>query len=231
MDNEKPFGAFRVFWCALNKMRRKEFTLCLSYLLENLICMVSEPLNYLKRHVRDRLGDDIAHLNEVLAQFRLESVKRNVVLLNAGEVCNKVYFVVKGALQVFVIDEEGNETTRDIVTEDQWCSELMSFGQMQPALENIRTIEPCVLLSIDRPSFQKMMESVPPFDKVYRQVLEASYANSVYRINTFVAMSALQRLQWLAENKPGWLQRFSSRLLASYLGIHKDVFSRLRPKL
>ena len=124
-----------------------------------------------------------------------------------------------------------NETTRDIIVEDHWCSELISFGSGKQATENIRTVEPSHLLAIDRRGFQEMMETVPQFDKVYKQILEASYANSVYRINTFVSLSALERLKWLMENRPSLLTRVSSKLIASYLGIHKDVFSRLKAKL
>jgi len=76
-----------------------------------------------------------------------------------------------------------------------------------------------------------MMESVPQFDKIYKQILEASYANSVYRINSFVSLSALDRIKWLMQNRPSLMTRLSSKLLASYLGINKDVFSRLKSKL
>ena len=124
-----------------------------------------------------------------------------------------------------------NETTRDLVIEDNWCSELMSFGSGNPATENIRAVEPSILLAIDRKGFQEMMETVPQFDAVYKQILEASYANSVYRINTFVSLSALDRIKWLMQHRPTLMSRLSSKLIASYLGIHKDVFSRLKAKL
>ncbi|MEO6358872.1 MAG: hypothetical protein ABIU77_24925 [Ferruginibacter sp.] len=39
-------------------------------------------------------------------------------------------------------DIDMNETTRDIVTEGTWRSELLSFGSGNPATENIRTVEP-----------------------------------------------------------------------------------------
>jgi CRP-like cAMP-binding protein len=117
------------------------------------------------------------------------------------------------------------------VIEDHWCSELLSFGSGNPATENIRTVEACELFAINRQSFQKMMETIPQFDKVYKQILEASYANSVYRINTFVSLTALERIQWLIAYRPTLMTRLSSKLLASYLGINKDVFSRLKAKL
>jgi CRP-like cAMP-binding protein len=186
---------------------------------------------YLKQHIIKRLGKDLTNLDLVLSKFKPIETKRNQQLLREGEVCKYVYFIVSGCVQVYVYDYDMNETTRDIVIEDHWCSELISFGSGQPSTENIRTVEPTQLLAIDRIGFQEMMEKVPQFDKVYRQILEASYANSVYRINTFIALSALERIKWLMENRPTLMSRVSSKLIASYLGIHKDVYSRLKSKL
>lgn len=188
-------------------------------------------IEILKNHIVSRLGNDLDNLDKVLSNFTHIKLKKNVLLLEQGTICKNVYFIAKGCLQVYVYDKDFNETTRDIVLEDHWCSELVSFGSGTPASENIRTVEPCELFAIDRKSFQTMMETVPQFDKVYKQILEASYANSVYRINTFVSLSALERIKWLMQNRPSLMTRISSKLIASYLGINKDVFSRLKAKL
>jgi CRP-like cAMP-binding protein len=188
-------------------------------------------IEILRNHITNRLGNDLHNLDKVLSSFKQITTKRNEQLLQEGEVCKYVYFVAEGCLQVYVHDDDFNETTRDIVIEDNWCSELLSFGSGKPAIENIRTIEPCELFALDRQSFQTMIETIPQFDKVYKQILETSYANSVYRINTFVALSAFDRVKWLMEYRPMLMARLSSKLIASYLGINKDVFSRLKAKL
>lgn len=188
-------------------------------------------IDTLRKHITSRLGNDLDNLDKVLSAFKHISTKRNEQLLQQGETCKYVYFIAKGCLQVYVYDKDFNETTRDLVVEDHWCSELLSFGSGNPATENIRTVEPCELLAIDRQSFQTMMETVPQFEKVYKQILEASYANSVYRINTFISLTALERIKWLMEYRPMLMTRLSSKLIASYLGINKDVFSRLKTKL
>ncbi len=188
-------------------------------------------VDILRQHIISRLGSEINNLDTVIQCFKSLNIGRNEYLVRDGEVCRNVYFIAKGCLQVFVYDHAMNETTRDIVTEGGWCSELISFGTGKPATENIRTVEPCELLAIDRQGFQKMMETVPQFDKVYKQILETSYANSVYRINTFVALSALDRIKWVMEYRPNLMNRVSSKLIASYLGINKDVFSRQNARL
>lgn len=188
-------------------------------------------IEVLRQHLIDRLGTDIEHLDMVLLHFRLVEVDRNQFLVKEGDICKHVYFIAKGCLQVFTYDNEMNETTRDIVTEGTWCSELLSFGSGQPATENIRTVENCQLLAIDKQGFQKLIQNLPQFDKVYKQILETSYANAVYRVNTFVSLSALDRIKWLMERRPHLMTRVSSKLIASYLGINKDVFSRYKAKL
>ena len=177
------------------------------------------------------LGENPPNLHEVLNRFKEVTAARNEVLVREGDVCKYVYFVVSGCLQVFVYDSQANETTRDLVIENNWCSELMSFGSGNPASENIRCAEPCRLLAIDRVGFQEMMQSVPQFGMVYRNILEASYANSVYRVNTFISLSALDRIKWLTDNRPGLMARLPGKLIASYLGISQETFSRLRAKL
>ncbi|MEO6668512.1 MAG: cyclic nucleotide-binding domain-containing protein [Ferruginibacter sp.] len=188
-------------------------------------------IDILREHIISRLGNDIDNLDTVLSYFKPLHFDRSEFLVQQGQVCKQVYFITKGCLQVFVYDNDMNETTRDIVTEGTWCSELLSFGSGNPATENIRTVEPCELLAIDRLGFQKMMETVPQFDKVYKQILETSYANSVYRVNSVVALSALDRIKWLMEFRPKLMTRVSGKLIASYLGINKDVFSRLKARL
>lgn len=185
----------------------------------------------LQQHIIQRLGNDIDGLDVVVEKFIPITAKRNHQLLIQGNTCKYVYFVAKGCLQVYTYDADMNETTRDIIIEEQWCSDLISFNSGQPSAENIRTVEPSVLFAIDKQGFQEMMNTIRQFDSVYKQILEASYANSVYRINSFVALSALDRIKWLMQHRPALMTRLSSKLLASYLGINKDVFSRLKAKL
>lgn len=188
-------------------------------------------IEILEEHLCKRLGNDIDQLDKVLDSFQHVRTKRNEQLLSEGQVCKHVYFVANGCLQVYVHDDNLKENTRDIVIEDNWCTELISFGSGKPSAENIRCIEACELFAISRERFALMIQTVPQFDKVYKQILEASYANSVYRINTFVSLSSLDRIKWLMQHRPSLMTRLPSKLLASYLGINKDVFSRLKARL
>ena len=203
-------------------------------------------LPVLEQHIRNRIGlarpgssrmeqwgtkIDDAQLAEVLSHFTLIRVKRNELLLREGDVCRFCYFVVKGCIQVFTHDSNSEESTRDIVVENNWVTELFSFGNQHPANENLRAVEPGYLLAIGFESFQQLVQTVPTFEQIYRQIIEQSYVSSVFRLNTFVAMDALERIRWMREYQPKLLTRLSSKLVASYLGISAETYSRLKAKL
>ena len=121
--------------------------------------------------------------------------------------------------------------TRDFIVEEGWVMEINSFGKQVPALENLRAIEPTSILAVNYNNFQVLMTKVPQFEMIYRQIIELSYTNTVFRLNTFIAMDALERLQWMQEHQPRLLSRLSSRASASYLGISAETLTRLKTKL
>ncbi|MDX1906539.1 MAG: Crp/Fnr family transcriptional regulator [Bacteroidia bacterium] len=188
-------------------------------------------IQVLRQHLTDRLGSQTEHLDTVLAYFEPMETRRNAFLLQTGDVCRHVYFVVRGCVQVFSVNAAGDEITRDIVFEGAWVSQLESFGQQLPATESLRTPEPSQLLAISYPHFGQMMQTVPQFAEIYRQILLLSFNNAVYRVNTLMGMDAADRVRWLLDHQPNILTRLSSRLVASYLGITPETLTRLKSKI
>ena len=185
----------------------------------------------LEQHIRAKLGTDTAGLEEVISYFQPLELKRNDYLLREGELCRSCYFIVNGVIQVFTIDAVGNETTRDFILEEHWLMDINSFLQQIPSKEFFRAAEPSQVLHISREHFMDLSARFPQFEKMYRQILELSYANSVYRINSFVSMDALERLRWMMDHQPKLFTRLSSKMIASYLGISPETYTRLKGKL
>lgn len=190
-----------------------------------------DPFEHLRRHIQQRLGREPDNLQEVLQHFEPLAVKRGAHLLTSGEVCRFVWFIVHGCVQVYVADKQGNESTREFYIEDQWVTDIFGFQNQSASTESIRCVEPCSLLRVSFDSFQRLLVSVPQFAAIYRQILEVSYNNTVYRVNTLTSLDALERVRWLMENKPKIMARLSSKLIASYLGISPETMTRLKAKL
>lgn len=193
--------------------------------------MASDMFQILQEHITQRLGKPPERLEEVILSFEPVQLKRGTFLLREGEVCKYVYFIVEGCVQTFVIDKNGNESTREFYTEEQWVTDIFGFKNQQASQEYIKCIEPSQLLRIHYDAFQHFSTVIPAFAQIYQQILESSYNNTVYRVNTLTALDALERIKWLMENKPKLMTRLSSKLLASYLGISPETMTRLKGKL
>ena len=139
-------------------------------------------IKILQQHISKRLGREPENLHLVLPHFEELYAKRGEHLLRQGEVCRYVYFIVEGCIQVYVIDKNGNESTREIHIEDQWLTDIFGFQNQSPSNEFFKCIEPCRLLRIGHASFQHLSQEVPQFASIYKQLLEVSYNNAVYRV-------------------------------------------------
>ncbi|AEE54641.1 Crp/Fnr family transcriptional regulator [Haliscomenobacter hydrossis] len=188
-------------------------------------------LQILQEHITKRLGKVPERFEEVTKAFEPLRLKRGTYLLREGDVCKYVYFIVEGCLQVFVIDKNGKEATRELYTEEHWVTDIFGFKNQQPSDEYIKCVEPCKLLRIHYDSFQHFSTEIPAFAQIYQQILELSYSNTVYRVNTLTSLDALERIKWLMENKPKLMPRLSSKLIASYLGVSPETMTRLKGKL
>lgn len=186
----------------------------------------------LEKYILDKVSDDKSGLlSYVLTHFKPIKTKRKQVLFYPTETCRYCYFINKGSIQIFQTDKTGKESTRDIVLEDSFATSVASFINGQPAIEGFRTLEPCDLLIISRDSFLKLKETIPPFAQIYQYNLELYYTQSVERMNSLMALDALERVQWIYKNRPELLIRVSNKVVAAYLGLAPATLSRLKRKL
>jgi CRP-like cAMP-binding protein len=185
----------------------------------------------LETYIIERFGQRPEGLEQVLNCFKQVKVKRNQVLVDFEQTCKFCFFIVEGSLQIVTYDRNGEECTQDFAVENQWLTAIRSFINRQPSNEILCAIEPTTVLAISRDDFQNMVDNVPPFEYIYRTLLEQSYSNSIQRVTTLLAMDALERLNWLLQREPMIFTRFSNRLIASYLGLSPETLSRLKAKL
>ena len=189
-------------------------------------------IDLMKEHIKKRLGSNFPeNLEFVLSSFMLFEYKKKHIILHYEEICNNVYFVCKGGIQVLYSDTSGNVWTRDLIFKDQWCCNLESFINCLPSNEEFKCIEDTTVLAINKNTFDNLLKDVPGFGNVFQQILTELYIENNNRIKYVLSQSAKNRIKWLYENKRELLNKVSSLVLASFLHINKDVFCRLRPQV
>ncbi|SFD58654.1 cAMP-binding domain of CRP or a regulatory subunit of cAMP-dependent protein kinases [Flavobacterium phragmitis] len=189
--------------------------------------MIYEQLsNYIKKNI-DVSEDD---LNTILSYFKPLKKTKKELLLAQGQISQQTFFVGKGCVRIFFINEEGKDVTRYIAFENQFATALVSFITKNPAQENIQVIEKSELLAITHEDFNYLMKIIPQWREFYSNYLEKAYVNNANRLMSFTTMDALERYNQLLKINPTIVKRLPNKIVASYINISQETLSRLKSK-
>lgn len=175
------------------------------------------------------ISDDEAQL--ALSYFKHKSYKRNSILLQAGNVAHEVFFVIRGSLHQFYIDEAGNERSCNFTFENEFATDLESFSQQTRAASNIKTLEPTECFTITCVDLVELIKKSPAVSELFRIVVENVAAESIRRTKSLLSFSPEQQFLELVELKPHILQRIPQKYIAQYLGIAPESLSRIKKRL
>ena len=69
--------------------------------------------------------------------FSVLNLKKKQILINENFPCNKLFFVNKGLLRTYYINNKGTEITRMIAWENRFITNLVSFNIMFPSIQTM----------------------------------------------------------------------------------------------
>ena len=166
----------------------------------------------------------------VLSHYKPKITKRNEILLEKGRVSQYLYFVVKGCLRIFLIDDEGQEATRFLIFEGKFGTAFPSFVRREPSAASIQSIEPSELLMISYNDYQMLMDTIPGWERMNHLGLQQDYIDAIIRIESLITMDAKERYDILMKRNPKMIQRLPGKIVADYLGISQETLSRLKAR-
>lgn len=170
-------------------------------------------------------------LNTILSYFKPLKQNKHDLLLSQGETSQRTYFVGKGCLRFFFINEEGKDVTRYIAFENQFATALVSFITKMPSIEYLEAIEKSELLYINHEDFDHLMKIIPEWREFYCLYIEKAYVNNANRLMSFTTMDALERYNQLLKVNPKIVKRLPNKIVASYINISQETLSRLKSKV
>lgn len=162
--------------------------------------------------------------------FKSFSVRKNEFLVSHGQLGQHLYFVKKGCIRIFFINEEGHESTRFLALENHFTSALVSFITEVPSVEYVQALENSELLCINRKDFFFLLQKFPVWEQFYRHYLEFAYVTNTNRLMSFITMDAKTRYENLLKERPIIVKRLPNKVIASYLNISQETLSRLKSK-
>jgi CRP/FNR family transcriptional regulator, anaerobic regulatory protein len=166
----------------------------------------------------------------VKTKFHHRLFRKRQYVLQEGTTSNQFYFVVRGCLRMYKIDEKGSIHTLQFAAENNWITDLASFHGLKPSMLNIDTLEDTVVLEISRDELISLYLQAPKFDRIFRVLIENSFVRLQERLLQNISSTAKERYQSFLEIYPHLANRLSQVQIASFLGITPEFLSRLRKR-
>lgn len=166
-----------------------------------------------------------------LSVFQEKKFKKNTLLLEAGKTAHEAFFVIKGALRQYYINEEGNERVCYFAFENEFLTDLESFSRQIPATSFIITQEETTCLVTSCTNLANAMRASENIATFFKVIVENVATESMRRTKSLLSFSPEKQFLELIQEKPQILQRIPQRYIAQYLGIAPESLSRIRKRL
>jgi len=179
-------------------------------------------------HLLKRIPISAVEQEHFCSLLTVRKVLPRQYLLQEGDVCKYEFFVVKGFLRSFFIDDKGNQHTLNFAMEDWWISDTKSFLRETPSSINIIAQELSIVLQIDKKSIDQLYRDFPVFERFWRILNQNFNIAQNERLLSAISMDGAQRYRAMCKKYPAIENRMPQKHIASYLGITPVFLSMIR---
>ena len=170
-------------------------------------------------------------MNLIASKLKKLKLKKGTLILKADDKVISQYYVYKGCLRTYFIDESGKEHTLQFAINDWWISDYTAFFTTSKALMHIETIQEATLYKISKKSMDDLFAEIPQLETFFRKKMERAFASFQNRILASLAQSAKERYISFVSTYPNIEQIIKNYHIASYLGITTESLSRIRKEM
>lgn len=155
-----------------------------------------------------------------------KKVNKGEFIIEAGDICDKLYYIEKGLVRIYRLEGE-KEITTWFTKEGDFVTIVNSFHFGQPSKEYFEAIEDSVIYYINKKSYLYLVELSTNFAKfsiheLFNNLCE--YQNQCEYLRT---LSAPNRLKYIEKEYPYLLKRVKNKYLSSFLNIETTYLSKL----
>ena len=163
----------------------------------------------------------------VTEKFQPRLYRKRQYVLQEGDVCKHMNFVVRGCLRMFAIDEKGNTHILQFAAENWWITDISSFYERKNSKLNIDALEDTMVLQISFENLTALYDQAPKFNRIFRVLIENSHVALQKRLLQNISSTAEERYLSFIQTYPQLSNRLPQTQIAAYLGITPEFVSRI----
>lgn len=190
----------------------------------------SAPFNF-KRYLTQTVGLPESDAEQLSSELTRTKYEKGSIILKKGDVCKHSFFVEKGLLRSFMLDEEGKEHVIQFAPENWFIVDRSSVYFNDPSDSYIEAIEDTEVAFISENFMRHAADVNPKFSKFNDKLLHNHIRQMQKRISLLLSATAENRYLSFIEMYPDLLLRVPQWMIASYLGVTPESLSRVRKEL
>ncbi|MGV3761209.1 Crp/Fnr family transcriptional regulator [Parapedobacter sp.] len=184
--------------------------------------------NILLGHIRRYTSLSEAECSKLVDYFVYRHLQKKEWAMHANERCNFLYFVARGCMRGYFVDEAGVEKTTQLAIEGWWITDFQAFSQRRTTDCSYQAVEPCDVFCISEADYQRLLVAVPAMERYFRLMYEIGYGASLNRVKYLFAYSKKEIFLHFREQYPDFVNRVPQYILATFLGLTPEYVSKLR---
>jgi CRP-like cAMP-binding protein len=162
------------------------------------------------------------------AAWKIKHVTSGQTLTRQGDPEQGEYVLLDGTLTSVIWDPDGKEICNDFFVGPCVLTPNIARTRMQLSLVTIMARSDAVLARIDTDQLTDWMIASEPVRLWANGILRETLSRKAEREWCLAAFGGAERLAWFREGFPGYEDRFTHSLIASFLGMTPVTLSRLR---
>ena len=181
--------------------------------------------SYLLKYV-DFTDEELTMFNNLCS---INNYKRKEVIINYNEKNTSMFFILEGVIRSYVFTPENNEKTINFRIENTTFTGF-SFYNNYIAKSSVVCMEDCVIIEIPFAAIDYIFNGINKAQKFERFIHETHVIELMNYIIDSHTKDVFERYNDLNNNYPNINQRVPQHILANYLGVSQEYFSRLKKK-
>ena len=170
-------------------------------------------------------------ISELVPSIPIQTYKKGTILLSQGGKPDINYYLLMGCIRQYFCNEHGKEITVDIYTNEQSINMFSYADEDGNSMYSLSCLEECIMVSCPEIVTRDFENTQPEFSNMLKAFFQKQFIDLQKNLASFKAQSPEERFRTMVKNRPELLKRVPQNILASYLDITPETFSRFKKKL
>ena len=166
-----------------------------------------------------------------LSLTETKTYKAKTILLKAGEICTHSFFVTKGILRSYTIDENGVEHVMSFACPGWWIADMYSYLSQRPGQLYIEVNEDAEVILLSKENQEQLYTKIPKTERFFRILIENSLIANQQRLIDNLSFTAEARYDKFTKKYAELVNCLPQKQIASYIGVTPEFFSKMKARL